>query len=128
MNYIENTKAAIAFMEALPDESVDLSDYRQTPWVDASRPCGSVACLGGWVAVMPHFQKLGVHPSRTGMPQMKNAHGEVLGALSVSIRLFDNAWLFSARSPAGEWYGGASDREVAIHRLKEHLKDLEKNE
>lgn len=63
--WISNLKVARARWLTIPPANVypDLSGWNAAKHpVDYVPTCGSVACFGGWVALMPEFNALGVYP------------------------------------------------------------------
>jgi hypothetical protein len=74
---IELFKDAIAVIRGIPKKRIDLDGWQQNslPGDDDSAAenasqikCGTIACAGGWLALYPPFQELGLHPDATGVP------------------------------------------------------------
>ena len=137
-----NLREAIKFLEELPDKSVNLSVFNEDapgeegvlePTIEHA--CKSVACIGGWVAVMPYFKQFGVQREEgCGSPEIrtKRLSGDDarvrLDCDDVAILLFGEPEMFDVRRPE-ESEGKLkekTDREIAIRRLKVQLKVLKK--
>ena len=62
--YLARRRAARKFFEAIPDAQVDLADWvREDHYADhfqlpveGAIQCGSVACLAGWLFIMPEYR------------------------------------------------------------------------
>lgn len=69
--WARNALAALDFIKRLPKKKVRLEHWNTTEaacGLSASHTCGSIACLGGWVAVMPYFERYGVGRNDSGAP------------------------------------------------------------
>lgn len=129
-----NAAVAVSWFENLQDDSVDLGFFSEeksngkTKKPSIKHTCGSVACIGGWIAVLPYFKNLGIGRNLDGSPEF-----QMLGiqpSAAASYYLFGDS-LFASRSdkectkPKLE---SKSDREIAIHRLKKRIKAITKLE
>ena len=62
--YLARRRAARKFFESIPDSQVDLADWvREDHYaehfqlsVEGAIQCGSVACLAGWLFIMPEYR------------------------------------------------------------------------
>lgn len=120
-----NALAALHFIERLSAAKVRLSSWCVNPhYRPSEHGCGSVACLGGWVAVMPYFEAQGVFRQDSGAP-----FGLGGGSAAVALALFGDEELFSVRRWAVE-YGEndleKSDQWVAKNRLLRVIDNCEK--
>lgn len=126
-----NLKELIAFVEKLDEEEIDLDIFSGDEAPNCEHTCGSVACLGGWTAVMPYFKKLGVkREKRRGSPYFKLAKksasatdGDYIDQSRVASHiLFGDRLIFDA-SRAGE---NLSHKEAALKRLRSRLKAVKR--
>lgn len=135
MDRVANLLAAKAMLDELPDAALypRLGDWANSALVDACRAgakveplkerqsrhsveheCGAVACFGGWVAQTPYFQKKGVKCDRyDGSPKMGG-----LGAMGVSLKLFGNYSMFSARQENER----GTERQIIEKRIEKALR------
>lgn len=131
--FARNLIAARALIKSVPRTQVDLDAYVSTEEKpvaiseQAIHKCGAVACLGGWVAVAPYFQALGVSPGAFGEPILKPLGIDSVG--DVAKFLFGDSDMFNDRNGHeldAKVKGAASDKKVATHRLNRRLKQLAK--
>jgi hypothetical protein len=116
---IENLLVLQAFFKYLPAEKLypRLADWRNLGmWYEGPDSCGSAACVGGWVAVMPHFKKQGVTVGYDGAPMLHLRNGDRMWPSETSLYLFGDD-LFQPNP-----YMGLSDRKVVMKRIKNALK------
>lgn len=127
------------FIETLEEDSVNLNVFNETGNDGPQKPnvehtCGSVACIGGWVAVMPHFKKMGIKRDKEdGSPMIKRPkkHGYDTydnGSSNASEMLFGVKDMFHGRSDKEERgrMADMSDREIALKRIKKRLRNVMK--
>lgn len=79
--------------------------------------CKTVACFGGWLALNPYFQSLGVTPDTVGAPYMSDRACRWSSRNSieaVSKKLFGAFDLFAMRRPKER----GTDHEVVMKRIK----------
>lgn len=122
---LENIDVAIATIEALPPERVNLCTF--------GRPaaCGTIACIAGHIAALPHFIDQGWLYNGSSFPGIR-ASGEYYGIwIDNCPELLDaqfgpNAWnaVFSLpdQSPLDLFTPDSTERDHqadALHRLKE---------
>ena len=112
---IENCLVAIDMVHSLPPKAF-VEDLRE--WT-----CGSAACLGGWVAQHPHFQKQGVEPTLDGRPERQ---GKMTWELAAE--LFGHEDLFECRDNFiwGDKEGFLPEKKLILRRLKIALERLTK--
>lgn len=131
---IDNCRKAIALMERLPDVEVRLNLWQQGNLRFKPKKqyeCGTIACLGGHIALDAEFQQIGVFAAENsgGSPKMllDDCATVIENANNVAHFLFGDHCMFYTRSET-EYSGemaDVSDREVAINRLKRQLNKLE---
>lgn len=85
-------------------------DYTSDPVKIKEIDCKTIACFGGWVALNPYFQSLGVRSDQYGAPYMQ----DILHAAQVSGELFGDYNLFNRRS----YEERGSDHTVVMKRIK----------
>jgi len=68
---------AVDFIASRDDQKLDLSNWQRGKIATRSWQvtCGTIACAGGWLALNPEFEALGVHPGVTGAPYLGNFCG-----------------------------------------------------
>lgn len=113
---IENTLVAIDMVNFLPDEAFV---RRLEIWRNKGKRvphCGTVACLGGWVAQHPYFRAKGVRADRGGAPKL--AGNPFSGARQVAMNLFGDSDLFAMRFDSNF---KKTDKAVALERLQNVL-------
>ena len=67
--------------------------------------CGTVACFGGWVAVMPYFMSLGVYPNNDGEPTISKPYMETVTEVThpgISSGFKQAAFKYSWHSGSGK--------------------------
>jgi len=125
--YLDRRCKALKFFESIPDAQVDLADWVredhyaehfQLP-VEGAIKCGSVACLAGWLFIMPEYRAwcaAGGHVAATpnalkqwlGIPDLSNEAHDVFNSPFVcrfsGLYDDDNAYVLS-------------DKEIAEERL-----------
>lgn len=122
--HLKNLRIALWRWESIPPENVY---YRLAEWCDeraVDEPtCNTVACFGGWVALMPEFKEYGVRVGGVGEPLMPGVDG---GVRSVAARLFGSYAMFNARDahPSDEGFIG-TDHELVTNRIKHAIARLE---
>jgi len=130
--FARNLLAAESLIKAVPKKQVDLTAFVATEEkpvaesVVTIHTCGAVACLGGWVAVAPHFRALGVVPNETSNAPWIPSLG-MEDPDDVADFLFGNGEMFSPRGGSDydqDIEDSKSDRKAALHRLKARLKEL----
>lgn len=121
---IDNLKAAIAAVEAAP--ALDLGAWR------SRHDCGTLFCIGGLIAVTPHFKRQGVYANKSGAPYTRTAATSV-GALEELFGTYDDAGfgvsafncIFSSHG-SGSWDADLrasilSHKDLALARLRRAL-------
>lgn len=98
---IELLKDAYAIIDGIPDDRFHL-DY----WQDATGEvaytaqaigCGTIACAGGWLALHPTFQQVGIRPNGLGAPVLDGEKSGVETLAKVfEISYEDGVSLFAA--------------------------------
>lgn len=96
----ENAHELLRMLATIPPENVHLEQFREDGSAAAPN-CGTIACIGGWVAWWPAFRAQGVYASKQacGAPRSKflpdkHSSGDVAQELFGDRRLFmvgDNA-------------------------------------
>lgn len=131
-----NLQVAIAFMAELPDEAVNLSCWDNFIAMDKplAKSCGSIACLGGWLPYIPHFEALGVRADPgSGAPEIIRGFDyadNIYSIYAIAASLFGASHKLFHRAdvPQGErltLQDGKTDRQIAIDRLQYCLAALE---
>ena len=127
MNYLENTKAALAEWQKVPVENVSLRDWR----------CGTLACFGGHLPTFDHFHALGVRASSCGAPWVpaslrtdggafptyEEDEGCIEGMGPVSEYLFGVLGMFACRDAEPD--DPITDWEIVNQRLLKRLVELD---
>lgn len=92
---ISNCHVFLHYWKSVPPENVSpiLADW-VTRGDIRSPDCGTVACAGGWLSVMPEFQSLGVVAGEDGRPVLPG----VSYLPDVERYLFGCAGIFAART------------------------------
>lgn len=117
----ENVKTFIRRFKTVPPENVAtrLMFWQRTEGGDAladeKATCGTIACAGGWMALMPEFQAMGVYPSLCGAPRYRGLQY----AASVAERFFGDQCLFNERYYSED---RGTDKEVVLRRFERLLK------
>lgn len=133
--WIGNLETLLEFLEGLKDDSVDLGSFNKMEGGELQKPniehtCGSVACIGGWVAVMPYFKELGIKREKDGGAPQFPSSNTFDGVESASMFLFGVSDMFDSRfddEDEGK-HADKTDREIAIRRVKKRLKAVSKLE
>lgn len=115
----KNVLTFLARWATIPPENVahHLADWQRNCMAVVQTPnCGTIACAGGWMALMPEFQAQGVRPSNCGSPTIA---GDSLLAAGIAERFFGDFDLFRARGWVGGEYG--TDHEVVQARFERLL-------
>jgi hypothetical protein len=98
---VELFDKAVEFIEEIPDAQLMLSDWQSVSMTSAvvssseEVHCGTIACAGGWLALNPDFEELGVTVGITGIPRFGSSAGYTALAhlfglpKDVAISLFD---------------------------------------
>lgn len=114
-----NLQHALKLLATVKDRQVDLN-----LWC-ADTECGTIACFGGWCAIDPYFQSLGVSLHKAGRyPVIEDLY---LYDFEVSNYLFGEEELFQPRHAYTEFTDSTrdmSDREIAIRRVTQRLREL----
>lgn len=79
--------------------------------------CKTIACFGGWVAINPYFQSLGVYPGSEGEPCMRGCSRPS----EVSYKLFGDHELFYLRE--NNERGHEHDHKVVMRRIKKLISE-----
>lgn len=111
----QQRKNRLIFLERwkiIPEENIvkNLAEWQTNVPVTATSTCNTIACAGGWCALMPEFKAMGVRPTTTGMPVL----GQYMGD-SLADFLFGDAHLFARRQLPEEEIGTA--HEVVTRRF-----------
>lgn len=121
---IENCLVAIDMVKSLPKRAFTPGLFA---WTSTQRQqhCGSAACLGGWIAQHPHFQKLGVYPDTedNGAPRTRRNDDPSL----VAEELFGNPSMFTPVDyfPSESYERpGDDEKQVVLNRLRIALNAL----
>lgn len=106
---VDLLKEAYAVIDGVPDERLDLSDWK----------CGTVACAGGWLCQYPPFSANGLRPSNGGTPSFNGVSGYLALVRFFGLSCGQVLALFS---PPGN-QESSTDRQVFLRRLREFLRD-----
>ena len=118
---LENSKIALRRWMEVPSENVfpELSDWSNEPSVTPH--CGTVACFGGWLCVMPEFVAMGVTRDSCGAPTgLDSAYSSAL-----SSTLFGAPDLFSYTQPHEHLTRQSDDHLVVQNRLTRNIARLQ---
>jgi hypothetical protein len=127
---LENLKIALWRWRSIPDENIvsNLMNWQEfDPRLRATQipTCNTIACFGGWVALMPEFREMGVKVSEGGSPYMRRGGHVVYFDWCVADHLFGDSRLFQPKTVT-EQLLRESDRQVVIHRIKRRIKEIKK--
>ena len=126
MTHLENSKIALARWMTVPPENVYPGLYGWNDDPSAAAHCGTLACFGGWVALMPEFVEMGVKKLPSGAPYFEG--DELKGFGITSIKLFGEN-LFNSRdrrSSENHSTKNLTDHGLVKWRLEANIKRLEK--
>lgn len=106
--------------DTIPNENVFPGLFRFVTRRVRKPTCGTVACGGGWVALMPDFQAMGISPGASGEPVFddKEACTSLL-SFNVAELFFGAIDLFSVRSRNET----GTDHEVFRKRVERALQN-----
>lgn len=127
---IELFDKAVDFIASRTDEQLDLGDWQKS-WTNRGTiapsseyvNCGTIACAGGWIALSPEFNELGVYPGIAGAPRFDGD-----AAYSAMAKLFDiprhvaaNLFYFRTTDDEvqfGEFANTMTDRQLWLSRAR----------
>lgn len=116
--WINNLQHALKMMANLTDEQVGLNG-----WCTGTG-CGTIACFGGWCALDPFFQSLGVtlheHHLYPIIDELYLYEFEVAGYLFGDDLLFYARFHGELSGPNAE----LSDRAIVLRRITQRLRQL----
>lgn len=128
---VENTRMAYAIMSGIPAKRINLNNWRLNKgrgWSIgcsdpisnerfASRRCGSVGCIGGWLSAHPYFvaQGLTYDPEARALGRPTISLRGVGDVSAAARKLFGKELLFNCGN-----YGLEGKRQ-ALARLRLHL-------
>jgi hypothetical protein len=116
----KNIETYLFYWKSIPKENVskDLEYFRSDfePSDIGTASCQTIACAGGWLALMPPFVEMGIRPDIIGAPVM-NGVEDSLATCFLSKKLFGNSNLFLSRLP----YEKGSDHAVVRKRFEKLL-------
>ena len=118
---LENSKIALRRWMEVPRKNVypELQGWTNEP--QKSPDCGTLACFGGWVAVMPEFVAMGVRRDHAGRPVgLKTTTSDELAWL-----LFGDSNIFEVTSFTEDRETNYNDHKVVKNRLKSNIKRLQ---
>lgn len=112
-DHIGNLLAAQAMVEAMPNRAFmrHLKWFTNDAMMKNPHDCGSIGCFGGWIAVEPYFQKIGVQRTSWGAPLL----GEECSMKFTSRILFGDSSMFD------ECYGELTEKEIILARIRRAL-------
>jgi hypothetical protein len=137
-NSIELLKDAYAIIGGIPSNRFDLRAFQQVRSGGgvAKRAkeihCGTLACAGGWLALHPQFNRLGLRADREGRPTRKGDDYPFSAlATTFGLTLGDTQRLFGARAasiliPAN--FARMSDKQLWLKRCRDLIAKLEEEE
>lgn len=131
---IERLKQAIAIIEAIPDEKVNLRTWqRQKNIYDATVTkmedvsCGTLACAAGWLVLHPDMQAQGLKVGLSGNPVYNNGRRQLINFYALAtffdIRDVEADSLFQSRN-SSEMRGGnedLTDKQIWLQRANRLL-------
>lgn len=120
---LELLRDAYQIIDGIPDNQFDLQwFYSFYPGdLPAANDCGTIACAGGWLALHPQFNALGLEAGREG-PTLDGKYGyKALGEI-FNIQEIAAERLFSPRYESREKFG--TDKAVFLKRLKDFIVTL----
>ena len=117
---LANSKIALKRWMEVPRKNVSPGLMHWTDNTDKAPDCGTVACFGGWLAVMPEFVAMGVSRTRNGRP---DGFGQANPA-ALSVLLFGKS-MFSMTSLEEDDEAKGNTHKVVQNRLKKNIKRLE---
>jgi hypothetical protein len=119
---VELLDRAIDIIAGLAEEQVDLSAWRSGCFESAQEvTCGTICCAGGWLALNPEMQALGLTHDDNGSPMLDGCSG-----YSALAQLFDLSYgegfkLFKYVSHYdAQWMAtdALSDKEIWLNRAR----------
>jgi hypothetical protein len=121
---IELFKDAIAIIRGIPQSRINLDEWqkRQLNSVAIGSAheitCGTIACAGGWLALYPPFQELGLSVNFAGVPIYGGSPGmkALAGFFDISER--EAVDLFSAPD---EWFDQGRSKTIWLRRADKLL-------
>lgn len=129
---VELLKDAIEIIGGIPDNQFDLDMWQQNGFAKNAEEitCNTIACAGGWLALHPKFQALGLKPGLGGIPLYVRGDGwfNILFGMYGLSRFFDIPYedaeeLFEDRTEKEDKkYPNESDRQIWIRRATRLLK------
>lgn len=130
-------KDAIAIIDGIPEARLKLESWQSQDGIVENTEkitCNTIACAGGWLALHPTFQAMGLFPSSsTGMPVLEVNGGYRLIGSKALAHIFDMPIpqaqdLFSSRTTSEyEDFPDESDRQIWLRRAKNLLESNQIN-
>lgn len=130
---VELFDKAVDFIASRDDNQLDLSEWQRgkrgkIATHSSQATCGTIACAGGWLALNPEFEALGLQPGFTGAPRFGSLDGELsgYGALAklfeLTYRVATNLFYFRQYEDI-ELFGGEAcnlmtDRQLWLSRAR----------
>lgn len=118
---LKNSKIALRRWMEVPRENVfpKLADWSNEPSVTPH--CETVACFGGWLAVMPEFVAMGVKRMAHGAPWGLGP----TGASNLALKLFGNSDMFAPTQHHEHLDRQSDDHTVVQNRLTRNIARLQ---
>ena len=123
---LKNTKIALRRWMEVPPENVIPGLHKWTSEHYKNPDCGTLACFGGWLSVMPEFVKMGVKRTVIGSPYMDKVYPmeyPYSNARLLGKYLFGNSTIFNSR---GRERTKITDHQAVQNRLNNNIKRIEK--
>jgi len=127
--YLNRLITLYRMLDGIPDERVNLRYWRYDQ--DESdkhllHGCGSMACVIGWACAYPPFKALGlryVEAGCCGHPEFHDEYGMAAAARFFDIREVQATHLFTAGESIYDPPTWDNDKERALHRIREFLRE-----
>ncbi len=109
---IANIRTFLKRWKTIPFQNVQLGSWQRSKFGEAVQTphCGTIACAGGWCALMPEFRAQGVISDQYGIPRLVD---ERVSAYELAEKLFGDYDLFRSR-------GGADLHEIGSSAMSDH--------
>lgn len=123
---VELFDKAVDFIASRDDQQLDLSDWQRGKIAVHSLQvtCGTIACAGGWLALNPEFEALGLQPGLTGSPYLGTlvGYGALAKLFELPYRVATNLFYFRQYEDM-ELFGGEAcnlmtDRQLWLSRAR----------
>lgn len=114
--HLKNCEIALRRWKEVPNSNVipGLTEWVRNGGKGGPYTCGTIACFGGWFAIMPEFVEMGVTVGSDGRPVYK-------GMYDISRHFFGRSDMFSSVGTCGlDLYHSPTDKFVDAHATVTH--------